>query len=161
MPTTMQQVLAEIDREEPNYAAFAALGADALPHLQMIAEANDPLRSAKAVYAASMIGGSGALALLKAAAEHHEPQVRIAVAHGLQNLAEAAPSELVLKSLSDAHPGVRKLALRTAGQLKRAEFAARVTEMHDNDPAEHLRSAAGTAAKLFRVKVPVKVAPKK
>ena len=52
MSITMQQVLAEIDREEPNYAAFAALGADALPHLQMIVDANDALRSAKAAYAA-------------------------------------------------------------------------------------------------------------
>ncbi len=161
MPITMQQVLAEIDREEPNYAAFTKLGADALPHLQMIVDAHDPLRSAKATYAASLIGGSDALKLLQAASDHHEPQVRIAVAHGLQNLADAAPSELVLKALGDAHPGVRKLALRTAGQLKRAEFAARVTEMKASDPAEHLRSAADVATGLFKVKVPVKTAPKK
>ena len=161
MSITMQQVLAEIDREEPNYAAFAALGADALPHLQMIVEANDPLRSAKAAYAASMIGGSGAIKLLQAASDHHEPQVRMAVAQGLQNLAKATPSDLVLKSLGDVDPGVRKLALRTAGQLKRPEFAATVLNMQKSDPADHLRSAAGVAAKLFKIKVPVKVAPKK
>ena len=39
MSITMQQVLAEIDREEPDYAAFTALGADALPHLQVIVDA--------------------------------------------------------------------------------------------------------------------------
>ena len=161
MPVTMKQVLAEIDREEPNYAAFAKLGASALPHLQMIVAAEDPLKAAKAAYAASIIGGPGAVELLRIAAEHHDPQVRIAVAQGLANMAQVAPSELVMKSLDDPDPGVRKLGLRTAGQLKRPEFAARVAEIQKDDPAEHLRSEAGTTAKQLAPTAPAKKAAPK
>lgn len=147
MSVTMQKVLAEIDREEPNYPAIAKLGPEALPHLKMIIAANDPLKAAKAAYAASLIGGADAIELLRVAAEHHDPQVRIAVAHGLQNLSEAAPSDLVLKSLDDPDAGVRKLALKTTAMLKRSEFSRRVAEIEKSDPAEHLRSAATTTAR--------------
>lgn len=162
MTVTMQQVLAEIDREEPDYPAFARLGAGALPHLQMIVNASDPLKSAKAAYAASLIGGANAVALLRDAADHHDPQVRIAVAHGLQNLGKSAPSDLVLKSLNDGDAGVRKLALNTAGLLNRGEFSARVAEIAKSDPAEHLRPAAAVAARLMKPGPAVKKsAPKK
>ncbi|MEO7338444.1 MAG: HEAT repeat domain-containing protein [Caldimonas sp.] len=156
MPVTMKQVLAEIDREEPNYPAFEKLGAGALPHLQMIAEAGDPLKAAKAVYAASLIGGSAALDLLSKAADHHDPQVRMAVTQGLQNLAQTAPSELVMKSLNDDDAGVRKLAVRTAETLNRVEFAPRVAEIAKSDPAEHLRAPAAAAAERLAPSVPAK-----
>ena len=161
MSVTMQQVLAEIDREEPNYPAIAKLGPEALPHLKMIIAANDPLKAAKAAYAASLIGGADAIELLRVAAEHHDPQVRIAVAHGLQNLSEAAPSELVMKSLNDPDAGVRKLALKTTAMLKRSEFSQRVAEIEKSDPAEHLRSAAtATARQLAPGPAAKKAAPK-
>ena len=160
MSVTMQQVLAEIDREEPDYAAFPKLGPDALPHLKMIAEAQDPLKAAKASYAASLIGGSAAVELLRAAATHHDPQVRIAVAQGLKNLARAAPSDLVLKTLNDSDPGVRKLALGTAGALNRAEFSQRVAEIAKADPALHLRAAATLTTRQLTPSAPAKKAPK-
>ena len=161
MSVTMQQVLAEIDREEPNYPAIAKLGPEALPHLRMIIAADDPLKAAKAAYAASLIGGADAIELLRVAAEHHDPQVRIAVAHGLQNLLEAAPSELVLKSLNDPDAGVRKLALKTTAMLKRGEFSRRVAEIEKSDPAEHLRSAATVTAKQLAPGTPAKKAARK
>ena len=104
MTVTMQQVLAEIDRREPNYPAFAKLGPEALPHLKMIIAADDPLKAAKAAYAASLIGGADAIGLLRVAAEHHDPQVRIAVALSLQHLSEAAPSDLVLSRWTTRMP---------------------------------------------------------
>lgn len=152
MPITMQQVLAEIDKDEPSYEALALLGPEALPHLQLIAEADDPLKSSKAVYAASLIGGAGAVEVLRKAADHHDPQVRIAVAQGLQNLAAAAPTDLVMKSLNDHDSGVRKLALLTAGKLNRTEFKQRITAIAQGDPEEHLRKAASVAAKKLEVR---------
>jgi HEAT repeat protein len=149
MSVNMQQVLSEIDKDEPNYAAAAKLGSEALPFLQMIIEGNDPLKAAKAVYAASLIGGSGAIEALTKAADHHDPQVRIAVAHGLRNLANAAPTELVMKSLNDHDPGVRKLALSTASLLKRAEFSQRVSAIAQSDPEEYLQKSASTIAKTL------------
>ena len=147
MPVTMQQVLAVIDKDEPNYAAFTQLGPEALPHLEMIIEASDPLKAAKAAYAASIIGGAASVGALRKAADHHDPQVRIAVAHGLRNLSDAAPTDLVMKSLNDDDSGVRKLALATAGHLKRADFTERVAAIAQSDPAEHLRTAAAATAK--------------
>jgi HEAT repeat protein len=150
MSVTMQQVLAEIDREEPDYPTLARFGADALPHLKLIAGADDPLKASKAAYAATLIGGAGATELLRVAAEHHDPQVRIAVAHGLQNMGQAAPSDLVLKALGDADAGVRKRALGTAGMLRRADFSQRIADMVQHDPAEHLRSAASVMQKQLK-----------
>ncbi|WP_295438919.1 HEAT repeat domain-containing protein [uncultured Thiodictyon sp.] len=69
--------------------------------LALIAEATDPLKAAKAAYAASLIGGPAAIELLRVAARHHDPQVRIAVADGLKNLAAAAPTDLVMNALND------------------------------------------------------------
>lgn len=149
MSVTMQQVLAEIDKDEPNYAAAAQLGPTALPHLQMIIEGNDSLRAAKAAYAASLIGGPGSIEALRKAADHHDPQVRIAVAHGLRNLANAAPTDLVMKSLNDHDPGVRKLALTSAGILKRADFSQKISDIAQNDSEEHLRAVASATAKTL------------
>lgn len=147
MSVTMQQVLSEIDKDEPNYAVFAALGPDAVPHLQMIAESADPLKASKAAYAATLIGGPQAITLLRKAADHHDPQVRIAVAHGLRNMTADAPSDMVIKSLNDADAGVRKLALSTAGLLKRADFKERITTMSLSDPADNLRAVAAQIVK--------------
>ena len=149
MPVTMQQVLAVIEKDEPNYSAFAQMGPEALPHLEAIIDAQDPLKAAKAAYAASIIGGPGAIVAMRKAADHHDPQVRIAVADGLKNLSEAAPTDLVMKALDDHDVGVRKLALATAGRLKRTELSTKIAAMSQNDPAEHLRSAASlTVEKL-------------
>ena len=83
------------------------------------------------------------------------------VAHGLQNLSEAAPSDLVLKSLDDPDAGVRKLALKTTAMLKRSELSRRVAEIEKSDPAEHLRSAATLAAKQLTPSTPAKKAAPK
>jgi HEAT repeat protein len=146
----MQQVLDEIDRDEPDYAGIAKLGPEALPHLQMILEADDPLKSAKAVYAASLIGGPGSIDVLREAADHHDPQVRIALAQGLRNLSENAPTDLVMKSLNDPDSGVRKLALSTVELLKRADFSQKVSTIAQSDPEEYLRTAASTAVKKLK-----------
>lgn len=142
MPVTMQQVLAELDNDEPDYSALSALGPDALPHLDMIVEADDPLRASKATYAASLIGGTDSIDLLRKAAEHQDPQVRVAAAHGLRNSAAEAPTEVVGRLLDDADVGVRKIALSTAGDLDRAELRDKVAAMATGDPQEFLRDAA-------------------
>ncbi|MDQ6727404.1 MAG: HEAT repeat domain-containing protein [Actinomycetota bacterium] len=150
MPVTMQDVLAEIDRDEPNYSTIATLGPEALPHLEMIVDAQDPLRAAKATYAASLIGGEGSVSLLRKAAEHRDPQVRIAAASGLRNASSAAPTEVLERLLDDADVGVRKIAVGTAGALGRAELRTKVQALAADDPHEFLRTAAATAARSIK-----------
>ncbi|SRR6266496_667754 len=149
MPVTMQQVLAEIDKDEPDYALAAQLGPDALPHLRQIVDADDPLRASKAAYAASLIQGPGSVELLQKAAEHHDPQVRVTVAHALRNAADAAPTELLERLLADQDPGVRKVALGTVGGLGRSALREQVAMIAAHDPAEFVRGiATETARKL-------------
>ena len=147
MPVTMQQVLAEIDKDEPNYAAAAQLGPEALPLLQQIMDSSDPLRAAKAAWAASLIGGAASVDLLRKAAAHRDPQVRIAAAHGLRNVAAVAPAETVNRLLDDPDPGVRKGALATATHLKRPELTEKLAAIAAQDTEEHLRAAAAAAVK--------------
>jgi HEAT repeat protein len=148
MPVTMQQVLAEIDKDEPNYARAAKLGPDAVPHLRQIAEADDPLRASKAAYLASLIPGQGSVDLLTAAAAHHAPEVRVAVAHALRNTKEAPPA--VLETLlEDSDPGVRKVTLGTVGHLNVPALRAKVAAIAKDDDEEFLRDAAGTTMKAM------------
>ena len=147
MPVTMQQVLAEIDREEPRYDQIRALGPDALPHLGMLVEADDGLRAAKAAYAASLIGGADSIDLLRKAADHQDPQVRVAAASGLKNSADQAPTEVLESLLADEDAGVRKMAVGTAGDLNRADLRDKVAGIAADDPEEFLRAAASDAAR--------------
>ena len=155
MSVTMQQVLAEIDRDEPDYSVFPGLGTEALPHLQLIVEANDGLRAAKAAYAASLIAGPGGLDVLTKAAEHADPQVRVAVAHGLRNAtgaaglgaATATPNDLLERLLSDGDDGVRKIALGTTVVLGRSDLSDKIASIAADDPVEFLRDAATSAAR--------------
>jgi HEAT repeat protein len=147
MPVTMQQVLAEIDSEEPRYDQIRALGPDALPHLDMLVEADDGLRAAKAAYAASLIGGADSIDLLRKAADHQDPQVRVAAASGLKNAADQAPTEVLESLLADEDAGVRKMAVGTAGDLNRADLRDKVAGIAADDPEEFLRTAASDVAR--------------
>ena len=148
MAVTMQQVLAQIDKDEPDYARAAKLGSAALPHLRQIIEAEDPLLASKAAYLASLIGGADAIEVLDEAAKRREPEVRVAVAHALQNTSDAPP-QLVERLLGDEDAGVRKLALKTVGKLKLQTVQAKVATIAKRDSEDFVRDiAAETNRKL-------------
>ena len=149
MPVTMKQVLAEIDRDEPDYAKAAKLGPEAVPHLRQIAEADDPLRASKAAYLASLIPGKESLDLLTAAAGRHEAEIRVAVAHALRNT-KNAPHAVLEQLLDDRDPGVRKVTLRTVGHLKVPALRDKVATIAKNDEDEFLRTAATTTMKALK-----------
>jgi HEAT repeat protein len=160
MPMTMKQVLAEIDRDEPNYAALAKLGKDALPHLHLIIDADDPLRASKAAYAVALIGGAGSAEALQKAAEHQDPQVRIAVAHALRNSTGASRTsriKMLDRLLDDQDAGVRKVALSAVGDMPTAMLRKKVAALAENDSEEYIRVAAAKATR----KVEPKAKPKR
>ena len=154
MSVTMQQVLAQLDRDEPDYAKAAKLGRGVLPHLEQIVAADDPLRAAKAAYLATLIPDPEAIDVVKKAASHGDPQVRVAVAHGLRNAGDAAasPGDLIEILLGDNDSGVRKTALATVGQLKRSELRSKVEAIAKDDPEEFIRSAAADATRKLKAK---------
>src|SRR5215207_6666628 len=113
MPVTKEQVIVERDTDELDYQALARMfGAEAIPVLRAIVNEDDPMRSSKATYLASMIAGDEGDAIVAEAAQHSNPVVRVAAAGAARDLAN--PSEAVLSTLlahNDA--GVRKLSLRS------------------------------------------------
>jgi len=154
---TRDRVLRHLKRDEPEYEkAASALGPRALRWLKELAERADPLLASKATHLATVIGGPGAAAVVRAAARREEPEVRVAAAAAMGNLwsaetaetaetpeaaepAEATTMEgsagVVDRLLDDADLGVRKYALRTAmkmGMHDRVDAALRSesTEPH-------------------------------
>jgi HEAT repeat protein len=145
MPVTMQQVRAQLDRDEPDYPAAARLGPEAFPHLRQLAQGDDPMLASKAVYLASLIGTEQSVAIVNEAAGKPNPIVRAAAAGALRNL-DQAPNQLLNSLLNDQDVGVRKVALRSVEASRPslpADVATNVRDMAVNDPNPHLRQLAG------------------
>ncbi len=110
MSTTHAQVRAYLEADELSYpAAAAALGAEALPALEALAQDSDPLLASKAVYLASLIPDQRAARVLEQAARSEQVTVRIAAAAGLQQQPDVS-DEVAVDLLTDTDQGVRKVA---------------------------------------------------
>ncbi len=145
MPVTMQQVRAQLDRDEPDYPEAARLGAEALSHLRQLAQGDDPMLASKAVYLASLIGTDQSVTIVNEAAAKPDPIVRAAAAGAVRNL-DQAPDQLLNSLLTDQDIGVRKVALRSveaSGPSLPADVVTNVRDMSMNDPNPHLRHLAG------------------
>jgi hypothetical protein len=145
MTVTMDQVQRTLGAEEPNYAAAARLGTDALPHLELLAAGPDAGLAAKAVSLAALIDhGASATRVVTKAAASQDPVVRVAAAAALSNL-RTMPLAVATRLLVDADVGVRKLTLRSvaaAGANNAPELAASLRAISTTDPAPDLRRAA-------------------
>jgi hypothetical protein len=78
MAITLEQVRALLDAEEPNYAALARLGPEILPHLRTLIAGGDEYFATKAASLVSRINDDRATAVLRDAANHASPRVRLA-----------------------------------------------------------------------------------
>lgn len=148
MTITMDDVRAGLDPDEPDYAAAAGLGPEALPFLDRLVRGADPMLAAKAAYLASLIPGEARSAVVAAAAASAEPTVRLAAAASLRNLDEAEAGRLADVLLDEADVGVRKQALRSVARFARstatpsAAMTERVRRVAETDPEEALRDLA-------------------
>jgi HEAT repeat protein len=121
----MEQVRAELEKDEPRYARAAGLGPDALPHLEELARDDDPMIASKAVYLAGLIQHEAADRVLTEAASHDDPRIRLAAASTARHRSGEAASEVLVPLVNDDDMGVRKVALRSVpseptGDLRRA-----------------------------------------
>ena len=80
MPVTMEQVVNQLDRDEPEYGQAARLGSEALTHLMALIQGDDPDLAAKAASLAGLINVDQSAPVLERAARHAEPVVRVAAA---------------------------------------------------------------------------------
>ena len=69
MSVSMDDVRKVLDPDEPDYAAAARLGEEALAHLERLARGDDPMLASKAAYAASLIEGGSDVVETAAASE--------------------------------------------------------------------------------------------
>ena len=141
MPVTMEQVVNQLDRDEPDYGQAARLGSDALPHVMALIQGDNPDLAAKAASLAGLINVDQSAAVLERAAQHSEPVVRVAAAAAAKHLT-SIPASLVMDLLNDSDAGVRKWTLKTLELHHPAGIKRRVEEIMNDDPDVGLRDRA-------------------
>jgi hypothetical protein len=137
----MQQILARLDTDEPEYAALAALGPEAIPHLKVLVRSDDPGIAAKAAYLATLINTDESADIMEAASASPHETVRVAAAAGMRNLTAAKAGPWVERLLDDSDPGVRKQALQTISALD-LSVDPKVAKISTSDPEKELRVMA-------------------
>lgn len=141
MPVTMEQVLNELNRDEPVYGQAAQLGSEALPHLITLIQGENLGLAAKAASLAGIINVAQSAAVLEIAARHPEPVVRVAAAASAKNLT-SIPTSLAMELLNDSDAGVRKWMLNALEVHHPAGIKTKVEDIMKNDPDLGLRDRA-------------------
>lgn len=113
MPVSMTDVRRALDPNEVEYAAAAALGEEALPHLRALVETGDPGIAAKAAYLAGLINGSHSESVVALAASHADARVRASAASAASHLDDQATERVITDLVLDEDAGVQKLALNS------------------------------------------------
>jgi HEAT repeat protein len=142
MAISLQQLLARLDVDEPDYPALASLGPDVVPHLATLVRQEDPGLAAKAAYLASLIASDDAPDVVSAAAASSNESVRVAAASGLRNLVSTQAAATAERLLDDSDAGVRKQALHAVASLGIAGLGAKLQQISKKDPERSLRDLA-------------------
>jgi hypothetical protein len=143
MAVTAEQVRAALAPEEPDYAAAAALGADALPHLSQLITGDNLELAVKAASLVTQIPDDRSVDIALMAAQSPQVLVRVAVAAGLPSLTGHPIRPAVAALLNDADRGIRRLALEAARPvLADPEILGMVRRAATRDPAPEIRVQA-------------------
>jgi len=145
MPVSMADVRRALDPDEVDYEAAAALGADALPHLQELVESGDPGIAAKAAYLAGRINASGSEAVVALAATHGDARVRASAASAAGHLDDDATDRVIADLVLDDDAGVQKLALRSVPDQPSQGLRSQLQRAAETAPHETLRAIASAA----------------
>jgi hypothetical protein len=142
MAVTMEQVLAALNPDEPNYEQAAqGLGPDAIPFLLELVQGDDPGLAAKATSLAGHLGTSRSAEVLATAARRDDPVIRVVAAASLRRLPDV-PQDLAESLLADDDAGVRRLALTSIEVARPAGLKDRVRTIAESDPETSLRDLA-------------------
>lgn len=150
MAVTFDQIRQLLLAFEPDYQTAARLGSQILPHLRTLVTGSDLLLASKAAYLAGLIDDDRAVELLRAAAQHPSPIVRVAAAGGLRNSKRPAAAGVLMSLLQDQDAGVRKLAIKSSAMRDNSALLAKITDISRSDPSPALRTLAGKAASEAR-----------
>lgn len=144
-PDAMGTVLQIINSEEPDYDQAQALGSEVLVPLSDLIQGKDILLASKAVSLASRIKSEKIIELLTLTASRPEPEIRVAVAGGLGNLAGQPIDDLLNQLLDDQDSGVRKFAIEAFALTQTKGAKDKVQAIAKNDPEPFLRTLADYA----------------
>jgi HEAT repeat protein len=122
MVVTREQVLKVVRRIEPEPAAAAKLGPEALPHLRKLVQDEDLSVASRSASVATKIHDRRAVPVVLLAADSPHPEVRLAVAGELWRLAEFDVAKPATRALADIDPAVRHAALRSLAQVSPASL---------------------------------------
>jgi HEAT repeat protein len=145
MPVTMQQVLASLWPDEPNYDAAKGLGPEALPHLAAIALGADLMLASKAVYLTGVIGGREAARILMEAAGNREVILRAAAAGALAHVRDIAYVPVLIRLLGDDNTDVRRVAIQSVPPELMPEIRGVLEKMAESDTDPSIRDLAKAA----------------
>jgi hypothetical protein len=148
MPVTLQQVRAQLDRDEPDYGQAAQLGADAVPQLMLLVGEGDPGLASKATYLAAFIGADESAAVVERASRSPDPVVRVAAAGSLSYL-KGISAPLVTSLLEDQDAGVRHLALKALEVHHPIGVKTKVQQISLGDPDVTVRQLASQVVNLL------------
>jgi len=141
MPVTIQDVVNQLDREEPDYTQAARLGPEALPFVRQLIQGDNVALASKAAFLAGQISGEGTLQVLEIASRHPDPVVRVAAAASAKNFTGLSTT-LANTFLNDADAGVRTWGLRTLEVVQPEGVRPSVERIMKDDPDPVLRERA-------------------
>lgn len=139
MPVSMEQVMAFLDVEEPDYSEGAKLGADALPHLEAILRSGDRAFASKATYLVGRIAHQRSGEVLQQAAQSQDPVIRVAAAKAARHLPAPAASSVLISLVGDRDVGVRKTALRSVPASASPDLRLRLRALVEQEESPTLR----------------------
>jgi len=141
MPVTIEDVVNQLDREEPDYTQAARLGPAALPFVRQLIQGNNIALASKAAFLAGQISGEASMQVLEIASRHPDPVVRVAAAASARNVTGLS-STLASTFLNDVDPGVRKWGLRALEVAQPQGIRPSVERIMNDDPEPVLREQA-------------------
>jgi len=110
----MRDVVRQLSPDEANLnQAAAALGPDAMPHLEALVRGPDPMLASKAVYAAGQMRHPRTMQVLQIAAARADRMVRLAVATTVPSLPPDQAAAILAILLIDPDPECRRIAIET------------------------------------------------
>jgi hypothetical protein len=150
MAVTMEQVVAALQPDEPDYAGASSFGTDAIPFLDTLIQGSDLMLAAKAAYLVGVIGGPRSGPILMRAAANANPLIRAAVAGAVVHLPIELSGPVIGRLLDDEHADVRRLALQSVQPGVAPELRPILEKIGGADPDPSVRSLAHEALRKIR-----------
>lgn len=150
MAVTMEQVIAALLPDEPDYIGASSLGNDALPFLEELLKGSDSMLASKAAYLAGNIGGPHSGPILMRAAMSVDPLVRAAVAGAVAHLPIDLSAPVIAHLLNDGHVDIRRLAIQSIQSGIAPELRSVLERTSIADPDPSVRNLARAALQKVR-----------